>query len=378
MPEVHARFSPSSAARRIHCPPSLRLEERFPDTTSVFAEEGTAGHALAEYGLKRDMGWKDPGEAPKSEYYTEELVEAVTQYRCYVLDCYNAERAAGKAPELRIEQRIEVLEEHPGECFGTADAVLLSRDTLHIADLKLGRGVEVRAEQNEQLMAYAYGAYQLYKELYDFERIRLSIVQPRIHNLSVWECTVQELLDWAEQVLKPAVAKALAGEGEYHAGSWCRFCKAKQVCRARAEQHMELAKFEFAEPALLDDTELGGILARADELKAWVEDVYTYAQTQAILHGVRYAGYKLVEGRAQRRYTDPAEVEKAALGAGYTDIYETSLIGITAMEKLMGKKAFQELLGSLVVKPKGKLTLVPASDRREEITPAQAEFTEEL
>ena len=246
-------------------------------------------------------------------------------------------------------------------------------------DLKLGRGVEVSAEENPQLMAYGLGVLEMIEMLYDIEVVRLTIFQPRINNFSSWEITPEALKKWGNEILKPRSAMALAGEGEFHAGSWCRFCKAKNQCRARAEEFLRLAKMEFRPPDLLSEEEISEILKISDELAKWVADVYSFAQDQAIIHGKQWKGYKLVEGRSNRKYSSEEEVAEAAKAAGYTDIYKQSLIGVTEMERLMGKKEFSRILGKLVYKPKGKITLVPDTDKREAINKATAtaDFQEE-
>lgn len=178
---------------------------------------------------------------------------------------------------------------------------------------------------------------------------------------------------------EPKARMALDGEGEYKAGEWCRFCKARFQCRARAEEYLHLAQMEFSQPALLSDEEIAEVLSKADALKKWAEEIYTYAQNEAITNRKEWPGFKLVLGRSNRKYTDEEEVAEAAKTAGYTDIYRTSLISITEMEKLMGKKKFNEILGSYVYKPDGKVTLVPDSDKREAIyiSTAEADFSQE-
>lgn len=215
--------------------------------------------------------------------------------------------------------------------------------------------------------------------LYDVENVRLTIYQPRINNYSSWDTTPADLKNWGEEILKPRSAMAMTGAGEFHAGSWCRFCKARNQCRARAEEFLKLAQMEFRQPALLTDAEIAEVLKVSDELAKWSADVYAYAQDQAIVHGKQWTGYKLVEGRSNRKYSSDAEVEQAAKAAGYTDIYKQSLIGVTEMERLMGKKEFARVLGQYVYKPQGKITLVPDSDKREAITQstAAADFQEE-
>ena len=375
MPELHARFGPSSAERRINCPPSLLLEETFPDEESPFAAEGTAGHSLAEYKLQRFMKAKVL-KKPKSDYYTEELEEAVDEYVQVVKDKFAAAEQKNAFAMLSIEQRIDV-SEYVEECFGTADALLISGNTLEIIDLKLGRGVEVSATDNAQLKTYGLGALSMLDTIYDIEEVLLTICQPRLSNLSTWSIGAEELRRWGDEVLRPAGAKALAGEGEHKAGAWCRFCKARTLCRARANNSLELAQYEFRAPELLEGYEIPEVLKKADEVKRWAEEIYAYAQEQAILHGVEYEGFKVVEGRSIRQYTDAAQVESTALAAGYTEIYETKLLGIGAMEKLMGKKNFAEVLDGLVVKPRGKLCLVPAEDKREAVSTADIDFKQE-
>lgn len=185
-------------------------------------------------------------------------------------------------------------------------------------------------------------------------------------------------MEWVEKELKPKAQLAINGEGDFRSGSWCRFCKAKNTCRARAEEFLKLAQ-EFKAPALLTDDEITEVLKAADEFAKWSADVYAYAQDEAVTNGKKWNGFKLVEGRSNRKYTDEEEVAEAAVAAGYTDIYKKSLIGITEMEKLLGKKKFAEVLGKLVYKPQGKITLVPESDKRQEIMAgtAEADFKEE-
>lgn len=234
------------------------------------------------------------------------------------------------------------------------------------------------AEENPQTMLYALGALRIFDCLYDIETVSMTIYQPRRENVSTWVISVAELRDWAEKTLKPKAELAFKGEGEYCPGSWCQFCKAAVKCRARADAKLQLAKYEFAQPPLLSDAEIGDILGKLDDLTKWANELMAYAQEAAVNHGKQWPGYKLVESRTNRKYTDEDAVVAAARAAGYTDIFKKSLIPITEMEKLMGKKTFAEVLGGLVVKPKGKPTLVPASDRRPAITTtgAKQDFTD--
>lgn len=371
----HARFSPSAAERRINCPPSLVLEEQFEDEVSHYAAEGSAGHALAEHLIKKHL--KQKSKRPVSDYYSDELLEAIDEYVSYVIGEIEEAKRTCKSPIFFIEQRVDA-SEYVDECFGTADMVILTDKVAHIIDLKLGKGVPVYAEENSQLKIYGLGILGIAELLYDVEIVRLTIFQPRLNNLSTWDISPSELREWGEEVLKPRAAMALLGAGEFKAGNWCRFCKARNQCRARAEQFLELVKMEFKPPALLSDDEISEVLKVSDELAKWASDVYAFAQDQAIVHGKEWNGFKLVQGRSNRKYTNEDDVKEAAMAAGYTDIHKHSLITITEMERLMGKQKFTKVLGHLVYKPEGKITLVPKSDKREAInkTTAAAEFQE--
>lgn len=373
---AHARNSPSALHRTLNCTPSLVLGEQYADEESSYAAEGSAGHALAEHLIKKHLKLRT--KRPVSDYYSDDLLEAVDDYVSFVIGEIEDAKRECKQPVFAVEQRVDI-SDYATDCFGTADMVIVTDKVVHIIDLKLGRDVEVSAVENPQLMAYGLGVLAMAEMLYDVETVRLTIYQPRINNYSSWDIIPTDLKKWGEEILKPRSAMAMTGAGEFHAGSWCRFCKARNQCRARAEEFLKLAQMEFRQPALLTDVEIAEVLKVADELAKWSADVYAYAQDQAIVHGKQWTGYKLVEGRSNRKYSSDAEVEQAAKAAGYTDIYKQSLIGVTEMERLMGKKEFARVLGQYVYKPQGKITLVPDSDKREAITQstATADFQEE-
>ena len=373
---AHSVYPPSSAKRYMNCTPALKLEQQFEDEQSPYAEEGSAGHALAEHLIKKHL--KKRSKRPVSDYYTDELVEAVDEYVGYCIGQIEAAKQECSDPVVEVERRTDI-SRHIEGCFGTADMVIVTDHKIHVIDLKLGKGVMVDAEHNEQLMIYGLGILDFYEILYDIETVALTIVQPRLEHLSTWEISVEDLKKWAKEELEPKARMALAGEGEFRAGDHCRFCKARFTCRARAEEYLKLARMEFAEPALLSDDEIAEVLLKADTLKKWAEEIYAYAQNEAVVNHRQWPGFKLVLGKSNRKYTDENEAAEAAKKAGYTDIYKTSLIGITDMEKLMGKKKFSEILGSLVYKPEGKVTLVPESDKRETVktATAEADFKEE-
>ena len=372
----HARFSPSSAKRRLNCPPSLMLEEQFQDEESEYAAEGSAGHALAEHLIRKHL--KQRTKRPVSDYYSDELLESVDEYVSFVVGELEEARRNCTVPLFSVEQRVDA-SDYVDECFGTADMVIITDKTVHVIDLKLGKGVPVYAEKNPQLMIYGLGILSMAELLYDVETVRLTIFQPRLNNASTWDISPADLKIWGENVLKPKGAMALTGAGEFSAGNWCRFCKARNQCRARAEEFLNIAKMEFREPVLLCDEEIADVLKVSDELAKWASDVYAFAQDQAIIHGKEWNGFKLVEGRSNRKYTSEDEVAEAAITAGYTDIFKHTLVTITEMERLMGKQEFSRILGHLVYKPQGKITLVPDSDKRERVnkTTASADFQEE-
>lgn len=372
-PQKHALLSASSAHRWLHCPPSAKLTAGVTEAPSEAALQGTAAHALAEHKLRRAL--KQQSKRPVSKYEDDEMNTHTDDYVSYVLEQYEQAKQATPGAVIYIEQHLDFSHVVPGG-FGTGDCLIVADGTLHVIDLKYGLGVLVEAEWNPQMMLYAIGALALFDALYDIEQVALTVFQPRRENVSTWTISVTELNEWAEQTLKPAAELAANGEGEFCAGTWCQFCRIASTCRARAEAILELAKFEFAPPAELSADEVADVLAQIPELTRWASDVQDYALSQA-LSGEQYEGFKLVAGRSIRKYTDETAVAEAAKAAGYRDIYKRSLLTITAMEKLMGKKNFSEILGNLVVKPEGKPTLVPLSDKRPElqISTAADDFT---
>ncbi len=365
-PEVHSVLGASAADRWMNCTPSAQLTAGMEDETTTFAAEGTAAHALCEWKVRKALKMR-AGRRPTSDYWTDEMEEFTDDYRDFIMDLVGQAKLTCKDPVTLIEQHLDFSCYVP-DGFGTGDFLLVADKELNVVDFKYGRGVAVYADHNPQMMLYALGALNLFDCLYDIEQVTMTIFQPRLSSISTWTISVEELYKWAEEVLKPKAELAAKGEGEFISGSWCRFCKARNTCRARAESFLELAKMEFQPPALLSDEEVAEVMEQADELSKWASDVMAYAQAEAIENGKHWNGYKLVEGRSTRRFTDEKKVEEAAKGAGYTDIYNKSLITLTAFEKLMGKDTFKEVLGSYVTKPAGKLTLVPVSDKRPEVT----------
>lgn len=374
-PNTHAILSASSSHRWLNCNPSARLEQEFADRETDAAAEGTAAHALCEHKLRRAL--KMRSKKPISPYDCDEMDACTDAYVEFVMEALAEAKQECKDPLVLIEQKLDFSCYVP-DGYGTGDCLIVADKLLHIIDFKYGQGVLVDAEQNPQMMLYALGALRLFDSLYDITEVSMSIFQPRRENVSTWTISVDDLLDWAENTLKPKAELAFKGEGEYTPGSWCQFCKAAVKCRARAEAKLQLARYEFAMPPLLSDEEIEDILLKLDDLTKWANEITAYAQDAAVNHGKVWRGFKLVESRTNRRYTDEEAVAQAANAAGYHDIYKKSLIPITEMERLMGKKTFAKVIGSLVEKPKGRPTLVPASDKRPAIvsTGAKQDFTD--
>lgn len=372
-PNSHAVLSASSSHRWLNCNPSARLEQEFDDRETVAAAEGTAAHALCEHKLKRAL--KMRSKRPVSEFDSDEMEAYTDGYLEFVLEALEEARQNCKDPLVLIEQKLDFSCYVP-DGVGTGDCLIVADKVLHIIDFKYGMGVLVDAYENPQMMLYALGALRIFDSLYDIETVSMSIYQPRRENVSTYTISVKDLLDWAENTLKPKAELAFKGEGEYQPGPWCTFCKAAVKCRARAEEKLQLAKYEFSKPPLLSDAEIEDILSRLDDLTSWANEILAYAQDAAVNHGKEWRGFKVVESKTNRKNTDEEAVARAAEDAGYRDIYKKSLISITEMERLMGKTTFREVLGGLVAKPQGKPTLVPTSDKRPSInvTGAKQDF----
>lgn len=387
MPGKHAKLSASGAHRWMACTPSASLEEQFPESTSEYAEEGTFAHALADliinynlHNITKAQFNKKFEKMKENQYFSQELLEYVEGYANQIFEFTNEAKLLCDDVIVLTEQRLDFSAYVP-EGFGTGDVVIIADKELHIVDLKYGKGVGVNAEGNPQIRLYGLGALEAFGMLYDIDRIRMTICQPRLDMMTSETLTVNELQEWAEKEVRPRAELAMAGEGEFVVGDHCRFCKAKATCRARAEYNLELTKMEFAVPELLSDEEIGEILRKADQLANWVTDITEYALEEA-LKGKKWDGWKLVEGRSNRKYLDEIKVADTLKSAGYDEavIYEKKLYGITAMEKIVGKKKFGELLNDLIIKPQGKPTLVPESDKRPEYSSADnaaKDFAEE-
>ena len=373
----HAYLSASASHRWLACPPSAKLCANIADQTSEYAQQGTDCHELCAYLVEKALGRAVTDPTENLTFYDAEMQICAEEYRNYVLEQIEAAKEFCKDPQVMIEQRLD-FSRWVENGFGTGDCVIVADEVLQIIDYKHGLGVLVSAGDeehggNSQMMCYALGALEAFGDIYDINQIKMTIFQPRRDNVSTYTISKDDLLKWAEEVLAPTAQLAYTGKGEFKAGDHCQFCKVKATCRKRAEYNLELAKYDFEMPATLDDIEIAAILAKVDEMISWGNDIKEYALQQA-QSGVHFDGWKIVEGRSNRKFTDEATVAFRVKDAGY-DPYEKKLLGITAMSTLLGKKKFEELLGELVYKPPGKPTLVPEFDKRPAMNTAIDDFS---
>lgn len=408
-PVAHAVLSPSSASRWLTCTPSARLSEklndRFGSKSSSFAQEGTKAHALCELKVRRALYQFDGMSAAKHSRMSAEEQEAyigINEFRykalrdelgeiprdmeqasdsyCdVVMSRYASAKEADPGAQLLLEQRLDLSKWVPGS-FGSSDCVIVSDLLLEVMDFKFGVGIPVDAVGNTQLRLYALGAMAKFQIYYDFPAVRYTIIQPRLDSMSEETLTREDLLHWAEVEVVEKAKQAWAGTGEFVPGEHCRFCPAKAVCSARVAEALKMFQYGLGAPGIISDEQIPEILGVLDVAEAWIKDIRAYAENQA-LHGQSWPGYKLVRGKKpNRQWTDPEEVKAQLLRAGYpTDQFEeTRLRPVGEIEKALGKKAFRALVGELVSQGEGRLTLVPADDKRIEYSSADADFSDML
>ena len=386
-PDTHAMLGASSAERWLNCPPSAMLTAGMPDQTSPYAEEGRIAHSAAELKVRKWMNQltpkaykkaltelqathtalfeKNEADADQRDTSWKEIEHCTDTYLDAVKEAY---AAAGEFPYLALEQMVDFSIWVPGG-FGTADCVIIGNRQLHIIDYKHGKGIQVQAEDNPQLKLYALGAFERYAMLYEISSVRWSIVQPRNGGVSQAEpITSMDLLTWAEGSVRPIAEQAGKGEGAYAVGEWCRFCKAKAACRARSDYNLEMEHFSSTAPALLTNDELGGILQRSRDLAAWSKDMEAYV-LRMLLTGAKIPGWKAVEGRSVRIWTNQEAAFRTATETGIEEamLYERKPVTLATLEKLLGKKQFEPLQPFIIIPP-GKPTLAPETDKRPPIT----------
>lgn len=380
----HALLAASRASRWMNCPPSARLEEKMDESApSKYAEEGTLAHELAEVMLRgrfrllpADDCTKEVRRLKKNPLYSDEMKTYLDVYLDYVTEQYRVAIQSTPDAVISLEERLD-FSRWVEQGFGTGDAIVIADGVMEVIDLKYGKGVEVFAEKNPQLMLYGLGALEAFDMLFGIKTVKLTIVQPRQERIDSWSISAEDLYIWGDEEVKPKAALAYEGKGEMKCGHWCKWCRVKPLCAKMAETNLELAKDEFKEPQLLSDDRLVEVFTQLPMLKDWAESVAEYLLKQA-LAGKEVPGYKVVEGRTQRKWADEAQVrEILSVDHDPSEFMVTKLAGIPAIEKLL-KKDFQPLLGDLVVIPQGSPTLVPLSDKRPAmngLSQAKAEFS---
>ena len=369
----HAYLSASSSHRWISCPPSAKLCAEIPDVSTSYAQQGTDAHSLCEHLVLTALGRESEDPVKNLQYYDQEMQTCAESYRDFVMEQVVLTKDICPDPCICIEQKLDYSRWVP-EGFGTGDCVIVADGILQIIDFKYGLGVVVSAEKNPQLLCYGLGAISAFDDLYDIKDVLLTVYQPRRQNVDTWEISKEDLLAWAEETLAPRAKLAYSGEGEFAAGDHCRFCKVRATCRTRAIQALEVTKYNFAAGSLLTTDEITDILPLISSIKSWTSDIEEYALKQA-LSGVHFHGWKVVEGRSNRKYSDEQKVADVVMKAGY-EPYEKKLLGITSMTKQLGQKKFDELLKGLIVKPQGKPVLVPATDKRPDFNTAAEDFND--
>ena len=382
----HALLSASGASRWMHCTPSAKLEDEYGENkTSAYAQEGTLAHELSELYLRKDLlntiSEEEFEEAFENilsnELFNDEMLDVIPIYTDYCADQFISKQTDNELATIEIEQTLDLTEFVP-ESFGTADCIIISDGILEVIDLKYGKGIPVYAEWNNQLMLYGLGALRKYDTLYEINEVRLTIVQPRINNISSWHISVDDLLNWAVTELKPAADLAFSGEGELNAGGWCRFCAVRNKCRKLYEKQLELAKHEFCEPQLLSDEEIADVVKKAPKLVEWANSIADYAKQKAIHENKIWPGLKLVEGTSRRKWIDEDKAVEAIFERcpelSEDDIFTTKLNGISAIEKLVGKARFANTLSDLTIKPQGSPILVSIDDKRRALGIQQAQL----
>lgn len=373
----HALLSASGSHRWLECTPSAKLEEQFPRTTSAYAEEGTAAHELSELTARYWLGEITEAEyenqrddLAKGAYYNAEMQECANDYGKLVLEKYKQAHETCEDAFVELEVKVD-FSKWVKSGFGTGDCIIVADNILEIVDLKYGKGVRVEAAGNPQMRLYALGALAKYSTLFDIDTVRMTIFQPRLSGVqSSDEISVKDLLEWANKYVKPRAKLAYKGEGEFAPSEeTCKFCRAKEQCRARAEHNLKLFD-EAPDPLLISPEEAGKILEKAADIKAWLGDLENLVFTN-LMDGTPVAGWKLIEGRSNRKLVDEEKVVAAMKAAGYGEalLYDRKLITLTQMESDFGKKTVAEVLGDLITKPKGKPTLAPASSKKPEYKP---------
>lgn len=380
MPGAHALLSASGSERWLMCPPSARQEEKYPETESNAAKEGTLAHNIGELLIRNKLGRVSDkaladclANLTQDPLYFPEMMDFCEEYAQFCIDEYNAIKLHTHDAIAEVEVQLD-LSEYVPEGFGTGDFIIIADRVLRIIDLKFGKGKYVECKHNKQMCLYGLGALEAYAGLFDIRRVEMTIYQPRLNNISTWGIDVPELKNWGSEYLKPIAQQAFVGEGEFLPGPHCGFCKHKNRCKTLADENLKLAAYKFAVPEELTDEDIADILDRTDMFTNWINSINAYAQKEAIENGKQWPGYKLVEGRSNRQYTDKDTIAAVLITEGFEEeaIYKPrDLKGLTDLEKAIGKTPFKTLLSGYIVKPPGKPALVSESDPRPPMNTAE-------
>lgn len=362
---IHAYLSASSSHRWLHCTKAPYLESSLPDNDSTYAKEGTLAHEIAEMMLKGR--WHTQPSIVEQECFYPGMPKEVDAYVKYCQERFNELKEADPLSLMEVEERLDFSYYVPGG-FGTGDCVLVGDKTLEIIDLKFGKGVPVEPKDNPQLMLYGLGALMAYDFIHEIAQVRLTIAQVRLDGIKSWSISKEDIIKWGKDYVKPRAELAYHGKGEIAPGEWCKFCKFKYKCKERAKANLLIVKaYKDIEAASLSPLQVSKILSQESEIKSWLKDITDYALQQA-LGGIDYPGFKVVEGRSNRKIMDQEAVAKILINNNYKDIYKpVELKTLTELEKMVGKKNFEALAGEFIIKPQGKPTLVPDSDKRQAI-----------
>lgn len=368
----HAFLSPSGASRWMECPPSVHLEKQFPYSSNEAADEGTFAHHVSEHLIKnhfklisKQVFEHEMKTIRKHRFFSKELESYCYDFMNVVVDKYNSL----EDPTIIVEQKVD-LSRYIKEGFGTIDCCIVANHELHIFDLKYGKGVFVDAHKNKQMMIYALGALDNIELLYHTSNVHVNIFQPRLNNFSSYQISVDDLTKWAITELVPKAELAYNGDGDYKAGDHCKFCKAKANCRTLHDYNMSLANLAFKDIDTLTDKEIANVLSKSDLFKNWLNELEEMALKEAVENNKKWPGFKLVEGRSNRKYTNEKKIIDVLKENKYDEnLYMTQpqLVGITTLEKNLGKNEMNELIGSYIHKPPGAPTLVSETDKRSDL-----------
>lgn len=368
---AHAVLSASSAKRWMSCPPSARLADSYENKTSVYAEEGTLGHEIAEQYIRRDAlpDTFDPkalAAKKKHKLYSDGLDRAAQEYASYVVERYQEALSHNPKAQLLLETVVHFSNYVP-DGFGSCDSIIIDNDHIIVIDLKMGQGVHVYAENNPQLRLYALGAISGKATSLPLDRVTTTIHQPRIQNISSETISVDELLNWAETEVAPAAKLAYEGKGTHKAGDHCRFCPALGSCRTASDYHTEIAKHEFDTPNTLTNDEVAEVLERLDTLEAWAKAVKTYALDQLIM-GKTITGWKAVQSASRRYIRDEEEaifaLEMEGIEKDKSTQTITKLRGLGDLDKLVGKGNLEKYLAGNIYKSDPEPALARSTDKR--------------